>query len=152
MTLSLEVGRQDSDAVAALLRALPDWFGFDESNAAYVEAARTMPTVRALDGSDVVGVLLWHRHYPAAAEVHLMAVHPSRHRTGIGTALLARAEEELRAGGVRYLQVKTLGPSYEDAEYARTRAFYEARGFVPIEEFIGFWSEDNPMLLMVKAL
>ena len=149
--LDLVVGRQDPDAVAVLLRALPGWFGIDEANAAYVEAARTMPTVLALDGSDVVGALLWHHHYPAAAEVHLMAVQPSRHRTGVGTALLARLEEELRAGGVRYLQVKTLGPSHPDEEYGRTRAFYEARGFVPLEEFIDFW-DDEPMLQMVKAL
>ncbi len=67
----------------------------------------------------------------------------------MGTALLARLEDELRADGVRYLQVKTLGPSQPDEEYAATRAFYEARGFVPIEEFIDFW-DDEPML-MVKG-
>ena len=41
--------------------------------------------------------------------------------------------------------MKTLGPSQPDEEYAATRAFYEARGFVPIEEFIDFW-DDEPML------
>ena len=33
-----------------------------------------MPTVLASEDDVVVGVLLWHRHFSAAAEVHLMAV------------------------------------------------------------------------------
>ena len=57
----------------------------------------------------------------------------------------------LRARGVEYLQVKTLGPSDPDEGYARTRAFYEARGFVALEEIHGLW-EHNPCLLMVKRL
>ena len=88
--MTLEVGRCDPDAVAALLHGLPEWFGI--------------------------------------------------------------AEEELRAEGVRYLQVKTLGPSRPDDEYERTRRFYEARDFVALEEMFGVWPEDNPMLIMVKAL
>ena len=100
----------------------------------------------------MVGALLWKRHYPESAEVHLMAVEPSYHRAGIGTRLLERAEDELRADGVRYLQVKTLGPSRADDEYERTRRFYEARGFVPLEELFDVWPEDNPMLILVKAL
>jgi GNAT superfamily N-acetyltransferase len=150
--LRLEVGRCDPDAVAALLQGLPEWFGLQEATAAYIEAARTMPTVLALDDGVVVGALLWKRHFTAAAEVHLMAVAAARHRRGIGTALLDRVEEELRTDGVRYLQVKTLGPSYADDEYERTRLFYEARGFVALEEMFGIWPEDNPMLIMVKAL
>ena len=150
--VTLEVGRCDPDAVAALLHGLPEWFGIEEATAAYVEAARTMPTVLAHADGGVVGALLWHQHFPTAAEVHLMAVDAGRHRRGIGTALLDRAEEELRAARVRYLQVKTLGPSLPDDEYERTRLFYEARGFVPLEEMTGVWAEDNPMLILIKAL
>jgi GNAT superfamily N-acetyltransferase len=115
--VTIEVGRCDPDAVAALLHGLQEWFGIDEATAAYVDAARTMPTVLAHDDGAVVGALLWTRHFSAAAEVHLMAVDAARHRQGIGTALLERAEDELRADGVRYLQVKTLGPSRPDDEY-----------------------------------
>ena len=150
--VTLEVGRCDADAVAALLHGLPEWFGLEEATAAYIEAARTMPTVLALDDGVVVGALLWTRPFPASAEVHLMAVDAGRHRRGIGTALLDRAEAELRADGVRYLQVKTLGPSRPDEEYERTRRFYEARGFVALEEMFDVWPEDNPMLILVKAL
>jgi len=149
--VDLIVGRHDPEAVSRLLNGLPQWFGIEEANAKYIESARTMPTVLALDAGTVVGALLWRRHFASAAEIHLMAVDRSRHRKGIGTALLNRAEDELRRDGVLYLQVKTLGPSEVDEEYERTRRFYEARGFVPLEEMLGFW-EDEPMLLLIKAL
>ncbi len=50
-----------------------------------------------------------------------------------------------------YLSVKTLGPSRPDAHYAGTRKFYEAMGFLPIEE-TSLWGESNPCLIMVKHL
>ena len=152
LDVELEVGRQDEESVARLLRALPEWFGLEAATQSYIDDARTFPTVLAQVDGAVVGALLWKRHYPESAEVHLMAVEPSRHRVGIGTRLLERAEDELRADGVRYLQVKTLGPSRPDDEYERTRRFYEARGFVPLEELFDVWPEDNPMLILVKAL
>jgi ribosomal protein S18 acetylase RimI-like enzyme len=48
------------------------------------------------------------------------------------------------------MQVKTLGPSRPDEHYAKTRAFYEALGFRPLEEFKQIWDENNPCLVMVK--
>jgi len=50
------------------------------------------------------------------------------------------------------MQVKTLGPSRPNEEYARTRAFYEVMGFRPLEEFPQFWDEKNPCLILVKRL
>jgi coenzyme F420-0:L-glutamate ligase/coenzyme F420-1:gamma-L-glutamate ligase len=46
--------------------------------------------------------------------------------------------------------VKTLGPSRPDREYGRTRAFYEALGFVALEELHDLWDEDNPALILLK--
>jgi GNAT superfamily N-acetyltransferase len=97
--VTLVIGRCDPDAVAALLHGLPEWFGLEEATAAYIAAARTMPTVLAHDDGVVVGAVLWARHLPAAAEIHLMAVDSARHRRGIGTALLGRVEEVRRADG-----------------------------------------------------
>jgi hypothetical protein len=62
------------------------------------------------------------------------------------------AEARLIADGVRLLQVKTLGPSMPDEGYGKTRAFYAALGFLPLEETMAFWGEENPTLIMVKAL
>ena len=140
------------EAVGRLLRALPEWFGVESSIAEYVEAARTLPTLLAIDTEgEAVGVLLHQRHFAEAAEIHLMAVAQTWHRRGIGTALIAAVEAAVRADGALLLSVKTLGPSRPDPGYEQTRRFYLARGFLPLEELHGLW-EDNPCLIMVKPL
>jgi GNAT superfamily N-acetyltransferase len=79
-------------------------------------------------------------------------VRPELHRRGVGRALVGSAEEWCGAEGVQYLQVKTLGPSAADEGYQRTRAFYFALGFVPLEETTAFWGERQPALILVKHL
>jgi GNAT superfamily N-acetyltransferase len=104
-----------------------------------------------IPSEDVLGVLLVDQRYPTSAEVHLLAVRRKHHRGGIGRTLVRRVEDDLRAQGVRLLSVKTFGPSASDPDFDRTRAFYTACGFHPVEEFPDLWA-DNPCLLMVKAL
>ena len=145
------VARNDSAAVEQLLRGLSGWFGLDEATREYVRAAATMESYVAEDGGRVIGVVLIRRHLPGAAEIHLMAVDAERHRQGVGRSMLASVEQLLRVDGVRWLQVKTLGPSHPSAHYARTREFYTAVGFEALEEFPDFWP-GNPMLLLVKPL
>jgi GNAT superfamily N-acetyltransferase len=142
----------DVAACESLLRALPQWFGIERSLVAYVHELETLETdVAEVDGR-VAGFLAVRRHNPHAAEIHVMAVAPERHRTGIGRVLVARAETRLRVAGVVLLQVKTRGPSAPDPDYARTRAFYAALGFLPLEETTAFWGEEDPCLVMVKPL
>jgi GNAT superfamily N-acetyltransferase len=151
-------GEQDPATVERLLRSLPDWFGIPAANAEYVEAARELPTYlawptqsAATGHADPVGVLLARRHFAEAAEIHLLAVEPSLHRHGVGRALVAALEADLRADGCCVLQVKTLGPSKPHAGYERTRQFYTTVGFWPLEE-VGLWGPDNPCLILVKNL
>ena len=131
----------------SILRELPDWFGIEEATAAYIRDVAELPTFAAGDA----GFLSLKLHNARAAEVYVMGVRPGNHRRGLGTALLAAAEGYLRERDVEYLQVKTLGPSRPDDGYERTRLFYEARGFVPLEELLDLW-DANPCLLLVKAL
>ena len=81
-----------------------------------------------------------------------MGVRPESQGQGAGTALVTAAENYLRQRDVEFLQVKTLGPSDSSTHYARTRHFYETRGFRPLEETTEIWGEENPCLIMVKAL
>jgi GNAT superfamily N-acetyltransferase len=141
----------DPAAVEILLRGLPEWFRIESSIADYVEAAGRMPTLLARDGAEVVGALLLARHFPTAAEIHLMAVTRARHRTGIGRALVEAAEARMATDGVTLMSVKTLGASHPDPGYALTRLFYEALGYQPVEELLGLWP-GNPCLIMVKPL
>jgi ribosomal protein S18 acetylase RimI-like enzyme len=156
-------GTPAPDAVERLLRSLPDWFGIESSTAEYIRMAGELPaylawrqdaeqsTAEHLTAEHPAGALLAVRHFPKAAEIYLMAVDPSEHRSGAGRALVSALERDLVADGVRFLQVKTLGPSHSDAGYALTREFYLAMGFEPLEEIADLWPE-NPCLIMVKTL
>ena len=140
------------DAVDEILRDLPEWFGIEQSVRSYIDQARTLPNVVALLGGAPVGVCLVRRHAPVAAEIELLAVRRDVHRGGIGRRIVERVEADLRTDGVKLLEVKTFGPSGESAEYARTRAFYGAVGFLALEERTDIWGPENPCLIMVKPL
>ncbi len=145
-------GQQSPGDVDRILRSLPDWFGIEDSIVHYVEDAARLPTYLAYSPDDTcVGVLLTSRHFPESAEVHLMAVDPTWHRRGVGRTLLGAAESDLASDGVRYLQVKTQGPSADDPNYAQTLEFYRSQGFNPLEEIDGLWP-GNPCLILVKTL
>ena len=140
------------DVCRSILATLPTWFGIDEANEDYVRTAETTPTIVASVGSDDVGLLTLVTHTPYAAEVHLMAVRPERHRRGIGRRMLQRAEDDLVASGIEYLQVKTLADTHPDPGYVATRSFYLATGFRPLEVLPDLWDPANPALLLVKRL
>ena len=140
------------DTCRRILEALPTWFGIPASVEDYVATAERSPTVIASLGDQDVGLLTLVRHSPYAAEVSVMAVLPEHHRQGIGRALLGHAERILAADDVEFLQVKTLAPSKPDAGYEKTRAFYLASGFRPLEEFRDLWDAENPALQMIKVI
>ena len=152
MDIRVETDGHWPDAVAALLHDLPEWFGIEASVRTYIEEASVLPGAAAIAGDVVVGVCLLRHHTDVAAEIELLAVRRDLHRHGIGRQLLARVEADQRAAGTRLLQVKTFGPSGESEEYERTRAFYRACGYLPLEERSDIWAPGNPCLFMVKPL
>ena len=135
-------------AVARILKTLPE-----ESNAEYIHAAERLETwtVTHPETHEVVGIMLITQHYPVEAEIHLLAVDAAFHGYGIGTSLISAFEKEARNRGIRLIQVKTLGESFFNEPYQRTRNFYKAVGFLPLEE-TNLWGEDTPCLIMVKAI
>lgn len=135
-----------------ILRALPDWFGIEEATRQYVEDTAVFPTFLAFHTHHPVGFLTLKQHTPYAAEIHVMAVLPDWHRHGVGRALLAASEAYLRSQHVEFLQVKTLSAMDPDEGYGRTRQFYLAVGFRPLQEFPLLWGEDNPCLQLIKYL
>ena len=141
-----------SAACEPVLRALPDWFGIEAALQQYAAEINLLPTFLASTPEGVVGFLSLKQHNPYAAEIYVMGVIQAAHRQGTGKSLVAHAEKWLLAQGVEYLQVKTLGPSHPDPGYARTRAFYLALGFRPLEEFRQIWDEHNPCLILIKRL
>lgn len=135
-----------------MLGTLPTWFGIQASVEDYVSMADQSPSVIAsIDGEDVGFLTLVH-HSPYATEVYVMAVLPNHHRRGIGRAMLRHVEDILGRAGVEFLQVKTLSAKHPDEGYEKTRAFYLAYGFRPLEEFPNLWGPENPALQLIKAV
>ena len=135
-----------------ILYALPEWFGIEEAIHDYLQNIEELPTLLARFDDRVIGFLTLKRHTVCAAEILVMGVMREAHRKGIGRALVEKAESCLRTQGVRFLQVKTLSSGHPDANYGRTRQFYEAVGFCPLEEIPTLWGAGNPCLLMIKGL
>ena len=135
-----------------IVRSLPEWFGIESAIVHYSTEIDTLPTFLASAAGRVIGFVSLKQHTPYSAEVYVMAVLQETHRKGVGRTLIRSSEDWLKRYGVQYLQVKTLGPSDPDESYAKTRLFYEAVGFYPLEEFKQIWDEDNPCLIMIKKL
>jgi GNAT superfamily N-acetyltransferase len=117
-----------------------------------VRNVEALPVFAAEEKGRVEGFIALKPMTPYAFEIHVLGVRPERHRKGIGRALLFRAENYVRENRVRYLTVKTLSSSHPDPGYARTRAYYVAMGFEPIEEFGTLWNPENPAVMMLKVL
>lgn len=152
--MTIEKAETGSAAVAEkILRALPAWFGIEESTRAYIAFADEHLTFIARnDVNEAIGFLSVEQHFSHAAEIHVMGVLPDYHRQGIGRALTEAAEDYLRGQGVQFLQVKTLSSDHPDEGYARTRRFYLGMDFIPLEVFPTLWGKGTPCLLLVKSL
>jgi coenzyme F420-0:L-glutamate ligase / coenzyme F420-1:gamma-L-glutamate ligase len=137
-----------SRIAARVLGDLPEWFGIPEANEAYARESAELVVFAA--GDD--GFLGLKQHTPRAAEIYVMGVRRALHRRGIGRALVGAAEAWCAASAIEYLQVKTLSPTKEDENDARTRAFYESVGFVPLEVLPEPWDPRNPALQLVKKV
>lgn len=161
----------------AVLRSVPEWFGIESSLQMYVAKAAELPTVVAEFGEvraagaiqsssaktgnganalpnpskRIAAFLTIAHHFPESGEVYCLAVRREFHRMGVGRALLRFTEDWLTSRGARWLQVKTMGPSKPNAEYAQTLQFYRACGFDPLEEIHGLWGA-IPCLMLVKRL
>ncbi|MEO1680499.1 MAG: GNAT family N-acetyltransferase [Pseudomonadota bacterium] len=139
------------EACRAITRTLPEWFGRPEANAAYADGMAHRDVLAANLGGAVVAVLATEVRFVVTLELWWLGVRRDLHRRGIGTALVARACDQARQAGLRYAAVSTLGPSWPDANYAATRAFYAAMGFAPIVE-VETGATSIPMIWMVRAL
>jgi ribosomal protein S18 acetylase RimI-like enzyme len=79
-------------------------------------------------------------------DLYWMAVDPARHGAGIGTALLHAMESRL-AGLARLVVVETAGR----ADYAPTRAFYQARGYRVASRIPDFYAPGDDQVVYVKS-
>jgi ribosomal protein S18 acetylase RimI-like enzyme len=147
-----EITEAKETVSAAILGDLPEWFGFPGAIEGYARSIRDLPTWGCETDSGLVGFLSLKVHAGYSAEIHVLAVKREWHRRGIGKALVACAEERARAMALPFLTVKTVAAEDPSPFYARTRAFYMALGFRPLEVFKTLFRSGDPCLLMVKPL
>ena len=147
-----ELKPADVPGCARILADLPDWFGLEASNRAYVESLSRLPAAVAESEGRVVGFAAIELHNPVSAEIHVMGVERALHRRGVGGALVRWARQAARERGAHWLHVKTRGPLTPDPDYDKTRAFYLAQGFEPLFESLALWGPENSALVLVMRL
>lgn len=144
---------EDADGCRRILAGLSDWFAEAAAEAYAADLPRALSWVAVAPGTQQpVGMLSLTRPQPKAFEVHLLAVAKERRGHGAGRALLTLGERFAAAQGALFMHVKTQGPSKADPFYEQTRAFYARLGYEALFESDRLWGEDNPVVVLVKAL
>jgi GNAT superfamily N-acetyltransferase len=143
---------RDATACDAIVASLPGWFGLEAGIREAADLVRTTPGLVADVRGSTVGFVTHAPRSAGAWELTWIAVHAAHRGTGVGTALLDALVRSATDRGVRLLVVKTLSDRQDPGpEYAATRAFYLARGFIPVQE-LDIWGPENPAQLLVKPL
>jgi len=148
----VEIHQDRSRICQDVLDDLPEWFGIEEAKSSYVAAAAHLPMFAGYVEGRAVGFVSLKIQTRFAIDLYVLGVRRDFHRRGIGKALVDAAAVFSRQAGASFLTVKTLAPSSPDRNYAATRSFYEAVGFMPIEILPGLWGDENPCLLMLKSI
>jgi ribosomal protein S18 acetylase RimI-like enzyme len=80
-------------------------------------------------------------------DLYWLAVDPALQGAGIGTLLVGEMERRL-AGVARLIVVETAGRP----DFGATRAFYDARGYVPTATIPDFYAPGDDQVVFVKAV
>jgi ribosomal protein S18 acetylase RimI-like enzyme len=147
-----EITNRKGEIAEGILRSLFDWFDIESAIVEYCHHINELSLFAAVAQTNaVIGFLSLKEHNEFTGEIYVMGVAPEYHHQGIGKALIESSVEYCRNRGLEFLQVKTLGSSYHNSFFDRTRKFYMKVGFRPLEEFTSIWL-GNPCLIMVMAL
>ncbi len=146
-----KIEKEDIPACTSILRSLPLWFGFEQSILEYEQNLTDLDGYVAEDSSSFVGFVGLKRYGTLSIEIDVIGVQPQLRRSGIGRTLLEYVEANATTPSTRLLHMKTLAPSDPDENYADTRAFWEANGYIPMDAH-QLWGEGNPCQVMVKPI
>lgn len=153
MTIAIaEQDRGRAAICAEVLDDLPEWFAIADSKAAYASACDAQPMFVASIGDEHAGFVSLRDHNHYACELYVIGVKRRWRRHGVGRLLVDAAVRRAQRSGQRFLTVKTLAASHPDENYAETRRFYEAVGFLALEEFPTLWGAGTPCLMMIRPL
>jgi len=117
----------DIPALVSLVADLHEWFNKGVPEEVRADCSR-YPGLMAEADATIAGFLLWFLKSDVC-DIKWLAVARQRHRQGIGSLLIDRLVHTAREAGAKRISVDTLAPTHDYEPYARSRAFYEARGF-----------------------
>lgn len=135
-----------------ILHALPDWFGIEAAKRDYIAGVEHTLYYAVQIGRVPIGFISLVEHNECSAEIYVLGIFAELHRRGLGRRLLGMAEKRLKLEGKKFLCVKTLGDSFQDRAYVKTKMFYRSMGFFPLFESEAIWGSGCPCLIMVKTL
>jgi GNAT superfamily N-acetyltransferase len=121
------MAEEDVPTLVSLVTGLPEWFNKDVPEQVRADCSRCAGLVAEVEGS-IAGFLLWLQ-VADACDIKWLAVVRERHRQGIGSRLLDGLSHAAGEAGAKRISVDTLAATHDYEPYARSRAFYEARGF-----------------------
>lgn len=145
----VELKKQISGKV---LNKLPEWFGIPESTKEYIEESSVMNFWAAYDGEEPIGFIAIKINNKYTSEIYVVGIEEEYHRKGIGKRLFDEVYKWCKNENYEFLQVKTLDESRENVAYEKTRKFYKAIGFRPLECIPEIWGNNNPCLIMIMKI
>lgn len=151
MIIKIDTPNDKAEAVSHVLRALPVWFGIEESTQEYIKNARELPVWVSKEENEVQGVLVGKLTSEVTMELYVMGVKVAYHQKGIGTALFQAFYAYAKRKNIQFLQVKTIREGLY-ASYDQTNAFYQALGFQKFECLPTLWGQAHPCQLYVMYI
>lgn len=136
----------------SILRELPEWFWDDELVEETVDEILDFKFYTIHEDEELAGFVALRLISRRSAELYVMGIKQEYQRKGIGKKLLEEAELKLKEIGIKLLHLKTLGSSNDNKNYKATRKFYRSMGYIAMDEFPEIWSEEEPCMIMVKAI
>jgi ribosomal protein S18 acetylase RimI-like enzyme len=118
----------DTPAIATLARGLEGWFDEHARTIAIPTDVRHQTVFVATEENELLGFISLYV-MEGRLNIGWIGVRRDWHRRGVGSALMARAEERARELGIDTLAVYTLGEGVDYEPYERTRQFYFKHGF-----------------------
>jgi ribosomal protein S18 acetylase RimI-like enzyme len=103
-----------------------------------------------LDGERVLGFAVWGPRDLTSKgyDLYWIATRPGSRRRGVGRALMAAVEAEVRARGGYWIWIETS----DTPPYAAARSFYESCGYQRVLVLPDFYHDGDGLVVFIKRL
>jgi GNAT superfamily N-acetyltransferase len=136
---------------AEIISDLPEWFDAN-GQVDYPKGVKGTLFLAYFNDEKPIGFISIQENNSFTSEIYVIGVLKEYQGKKIGRTLLEAVYAKLIKQKKKLLAVKTLDASAGYAPYDRTRSFYSANGFMPIDCYPKIWNKENPCLIMVKVL